>query len=104
MERQNLITYVYAPLTRPTNAFSKKAENHVHMVVLYTTWYNFAWLYKTLRCPSAMAAKLSDHLWSMKDVVALIDVRATKPNHPAAYKKALRKKFQLSQLLTIKPA
>lgn len=62
--------------TRPTNAFSKKAENHAHMVALYTTWYNFARQHKTLRCSPAMAAGLSKTLWSTEDVVALIDAQA----------------------------
>jgi len=65
--------------TRLTNAFSKKAENHAHMVALYTTWHNFARQHKTLRCSPAMAAGLSKTLWSMEDVVKLIDARTEAP-------------------------
>jgi hypothetical protein len=74
--------------TRLTNAFSKKVENHAHMVALYTVWYNFVRMHKTLRCSPAMAAGLSKTLWSMEDVIALIDARVTKPNRPAVYKKS----------------
>ena len=51
VERQNLTMRMsMRRFTRLTNAFSKKAENHAHMVALYTTWYNFARQYKALRC------------------------------------------------------
>ena len=49
VERQNLTMRRF---TRLTNAFSKKAENHAHMVALYTTWYNFVRQHKTLRVAS----------------------------------------------------
>ena len=89
VERQNLTMRMsMRRFTRLTNAFSKKAENHAHMVALYTTWYNFIRQHKTLRCSPAMAAGVSKILWSMEDVVALIDARAAKPNRPANYKKA----------------
>ena len=61
--------------TRLTNAFSKKAENHTYALALYFTFYNFVRMHKTLRYAPAMAAGLSDKLWSMEDVVALIDAR-----------------------------
>jgi IS1 family transposase len=62
--------------TRLTNAFSKKLENHGHMVALYALWYNFVRIHKTLRTSPAMAAGIESRLWSMEDVVALIDERA----------------------------
>ena len=63
--------------TRLTNAFSKKFENHVHMVSLYTVWYNFVKRHKTLKgITPAMAAGLSDTLWSMTDLAEMIDVEA----------------------------
>jgi hypothetical protein len=62
--------------TRLTNAFSKKLENHIHTVALYTLWYNFVRIHKTLRTSPAMAAGVSDRLWSMEDIVALIDEQA----------------------------
>jgi IS1 family transposase len=58
--------------TRLTNAFSKKFENHVHMVALYAVWYNFVKMHKTLRMTPAMAAGVSDKLWSMEDLARIM--------------------------------
>jgi hypothetical protein len=49
------------------------------MVALYTCWYNWVRIHTTLRVPSAMAAGLTDRLWSMEDVVALVDAREVAP-------------------------
>jgi hypothetical protein len=49
------------------------------MVVLYEVWCNFVRIHKTLRVPPAMAADVSHRLWSMDDVVALIDAAAPVP-------------------------
>lgn len=62
--------------TRLTNAFSKKLENHAHMVALYALWYNFVRVHKTLRVSPAMAAGIEKRLWSMEDVIALLDEQA----------------------------
>ena len=59
--------------TRLTNGFSKKAENHAHMVALYTVFYNWTKIHKTLRVTPAMAAGLADRVFDMADVVALIE-------------------------------
>ena len=64
--------------TRLTNAFSKKLTNHAHMVALYALWYNFVRIHKTLRTSPAMAAGIESRLWSMEDVVAMIDERSAK--------------------------
>src|SRR5438045_5612665 len=64
--------------TRLTNAFSKKLQNHEYMVALYALWYNFVRIHKTLRFTPAMAAGIEKRLWSMEDVVALIDARSAK--------------------------
>jgi hypothetical protein len=56
------------------------------MVALYTVWYNFVRIHKTLRVAPAMAAGLSNQLWSMEDVVALIDSRAEIPKTRGPYK------------------
>jgi len=61
------------PFTRLTNAFSKELQNHENMVALYALWYNFVRIHKTLRTSPAMAAGIEKRLWSMEDVVALID-------------------------------
>jgi IS1 family transposase len=79
VERSNLTMRMHMRrFTRLTNAFSKKVENHAHMVALYTVWYSFVRIHKTLRMSPAMAAGVSSKLWSMEDVVALIDARAEK--------------------------
>jgi len=72
--------------TRLTNAFSKKFENHMHMVAIYTVWYNFVRIHKTLKVTPAMAAGLSPILWSMEDVAALIDAGAPKLGKRGPYK------------------
>ena len=90
VERQNLTMRMsMRRFTRLTNGFSKKAESHADMVALYTVWYNFVRQHKTLRCSPAMAAGLSATLWSMEDVVKLIDARAAKPNRPTVYKERI---------------
>ena len=56
-----------------TNAFSKNIENHCRSLALYFIFYNFIRIHKTLKMTPAMAAGVSDRLWSMEDVVLLID-------------------------------
>jgi hypothetical protein len=74
--------------TRLTNAFSKKFENHMHMVALYTVWYNYVKQHKSLKGLSpAMAAGLSDTLWSVKDMAEMIDENLPKPGKRGPYKK-----------------
>jgi len=69
--------------TRLTNAFSKKLENHAHMVALYALWYNFVRVHKTLMSP-AMAAGIETQLWSMEDVARLCEPQA--PTRRGTYK------------------
>jgi hypothetical protein len=64
---------VYARFTRLTNAFSKKVENHAAAVALHFIHYNFARIHKTLRITPAMAAGLSDHVWSYEEIAALAE-------------------------------
>jgi IS1 family transposase len=74
VERQNLTMRMHMRrYTRLTNAFSRKFENHCHMVALYTHWYNWIRIHKSLRVTPAMAAGLTDKLMEMEDVVRLID-------------------------------
>ncbi len=87
-ERDNLtMRMAMRRFTRLTNAFSKKFENHVHMVALYTVWYNFARIHKTLRITPAMAAGITDTLRDMEWIVSLIDERAPKLGRRGGYKK-----------------
>ena len=71
---------------RLTNAFSKKFENHTHMVALYTVWYNYVRQHKTHRLSPAMAAGISDKLWSMSDLAEMIDARLPKLGKRGPYK------------------
>jgi IS1 family transposase len=88
VERQNLTMRMHMRrFTRLTNGFSKKFENHMHMVALYTVWYNFVRIHKTLRVTPAMAAGLTDRLWSMEEIAELIDAAAEKPGKRGPYKK-----------------
>jgi IS1 family transposase len=88
VERQNLTMRMHMRrFTRLTNAFSKKFMSHVHMVALYTVWYNWVRIHKSLRVTPAMAAGLTGSLMSMEDVVALIDAREGAPKKRGPYKK-----------------
>ncbi len=73
--------------TRLTNAFSKKFENHVHMVALYTVFYNWTRIHKSLRVTPAMEAGITDHLWTMEEIAEMIDATLPKPGRPKTYKK-----------------
>ncbi|MFY9292276.1 MAG: IS1 family transposase [Methylorubrum rhodinum] len=87
-ERQNLTMRMQMRrFTRLTNAFSKKFENHAHMVALYTVWYNFVKLHKKHRMSPAMAAGVSDRLWSMEDVAALVEAAEPKPEKRGPYRR-----------------
>jgi hypothetical protein len=59
--------------TRLTNAFSKKVENHAAAVALYAMHYNFCRVHQTLRVTPAMAAGLTDRVWSLPELVGLLD-------------------------------
>jgi IS1 family transposase len=77
VERQNLTMRMsMRRFTRLTNAFSKKVENHVLALSLYFMYYNFARTHKTLANPypttPAMAAKLTNRIWTIEDIVKLI--------------------------------
>lgn len=73
--------------TRLTNAFSKRLANHCHALALYFVWYNFVRIHKTLLVTPAMAAGVTDKLWDMKDIAALIDTNSPSPKKRGPYKK-----------------
>jgi IS1 family transposase len=73
-ERQNLSMRMgMRRFTRLTNAFSKKVENHGHAIAIYFMHYNFVRIHSTLRVTPAMAAGVTDTLWSLEDVVRVVD-------------------------------
>lgn len=88
VERQNLTMRMsMRRFTRLTNAFSKKLENHIHALALYFVFYNFTRIHKTLKMSPAMAAGITDTLWSLDDVIAKIDEMAPPPAKRGPYKK-----------------
>jgi len=70
VERQNLTMRMQIRrLTRLTNAFSKKRVNLWAALALYFAWYNFCRTHRTIRCTPAMEAGISDHIWSVKELM-----------------------------------
>ena len=93
VERQNLTMRMQMRrFTRLTNAFSKKGLPHQHAIALYFTFYNFVRIHRTLKVTPAMAAGVSKTLWSMEDVVALIDARAEPVKKRGPYEKRSTKR------------
>jgi len=89
VERQNLTMRMHMRrFTRLTNAFSKKVENHAYAVALHFVFYNFVRIHKTLRVTPAMAAGLTDRLWEISDIVALVEAQeaAEAPKQRGPYK------------------
>lgn len=86
VERQNLTMRMsMRRFTRLTNAFSKKVDNHMHAVALHFMYYNFGRIHKTLRVTPAMEAGVSDHVWSLEEIAALVPEPVVKKRGP--YKK-----------------
>jgi hypothetical protein len=74
VERQNLTMRMsMRRFTRLTNAFSKRIDNHRHAVALYFMYYNFCRIHQALRVTPAMEAGLSDHVWSLTELVGLLE-------------------------------
>ncbi len=73
-ERHNLTMRMsMRRFTRLTNAFSKKVDNLKAAVALHVMHYNFARIHQTLRVTPAMEARVSDHVWSIEEIVRLLD-------------------------------
>ena len=79
VERQNLTMRMsMRRFTRLTNGFSKKLENHMAALALYFMYYNFVRIHQTLRVTPAMAAGVTSKLWSVYDIVNLIEARESR--------------------------
>ena len=73
-ERQNLnMRMGMRRFTRLTNAFSKKCENHEHMIGLYYAFYNFCRVHQTPKTTPAVAAGLADRTWSVQELLRKIE-------------------------------
>jgi hypothetical protein len=78
VERANLTMRMnMRRFTRLTNGFSRKIENHAAAVALHFMFYNFARPHQSLKNPyprtPAMAAGVADHIWSLREIAALLD-------------------------------
>src|SRR5207247_4600092 len=74
VERQNLTMRMsMRRFTRLTNGFSKKLENHGHAIAIHYMYYNFGRIHQSLRVTPAMEAGISDHVWSIEEIVGLLD-------------------------------
>ncbi|MGA3327066.1 MAG: IS1 family transposase [Terriglobia bacterium] len=70
VERQNLsIRMSMRRMTRLTNAYSKKWENLKAAYALWFAYYNFSRVHMTLRCTPAMEAKITDHIWTISELL-----------------------------------
>jgi IS1 family transposase len=79
VERSNLSMRMgMRRFTRLTNGHSKKVENHGHQVALYFMHYNFCRVHSSLRVTPAMEAGLTDHVWTLDELCALLPLK--KPN------------------------
>jgi IS1 family transposase len=78
IERQNLTMRMHMRrFTRLTNGFSKKVEMHGHSVALHFMYYNFCKIHQSLRVTPAMETGLVDHVWSLEELVGLLNVCPT---------------------------
>jgi len=74
IERQNLTMRMsMRRFTRLTNGFSKKVENHEAAIALHYMFYNFGRIHQTLRCTPAMEAGISNHVWELEEIIALLE-------------------------------
>ncbi len=88
VERQNLSMRMgMRRFTRLTNGFSKKIENHIYAVALFYMHYNFCRIHKTLRCTPAMEAGITNHVWSVEEIAALLPEPKSIPRGPYKKKK-----------------
>lgn len=93
VERQNLTMRMsMRRYTRLTNAFSKKVENHEAMTSLHFTYYNLCRVHQTIRVTPAMESGLTDHVWTVEELVGLLEAKevesiGTEENKRGPYKK-----------------
>ncbi|MCH8888302.1 MAG: IS1 family transposase [SAR324 cluster bacterium] len=90
IERSNLtVRMMNRRFTRLTNAFSKKMANHEHSFSLFAMHYNFCRIHKTLKVTPAMEAGVTDHVWSLEEMVEMIEAMELKSAKRGPYKKRI---------------
>jgi len=93
VERQNLTMRMsMRRFTRLTNAFSKKVENLAAAVSLHFAYYNYCRVHKTLGTTPAVAAGVTDHVWTIRELIALLDAAESTPVKRGPYKKTREKR------------
>jgi hypothetical protein len=71
IERNNLnISTFVRRMPRLTNGYSMKWENHEAAMALYFVCYNFCWNHSTLKATPAMAAGLTNHRWTLEELLS----------------------------------
>ena len=79
IERHNLtVRMANRRFTRLTNGFSKKVENHAAQIAIFMTVYNFNRKHMTLSTTPAVKAGIADHIWSIEEIIGLLETREQK--------------------------
>ena len=100
VERQNLTMRMsMRRFTRLTNAFSKKIENLTAAVSLHFAYYNFCRVHKTLGTTPAVAAGITDHVWKLHELIALLEEAERVPVRRGSYNKTrqVRRQAEISE-------
>lgn len=82
--------------TRLTNAFSKKVENLAAAVSLHFAYYNFCRVHQTLDTTPAVAAGITDHTWTLNELIGLLEAAEAVPVKRGSYRKTREAKDELS--------
>jgi IS1 family transposase len=90
VERQNLTMRMsMRRFTRLTNALSKKLENHAYAVALHFMYCNYVRIHQTLRVTPAMESGLSDHAWTIEEMLQVMNAMMPKPAKRGPYKERI---------------
>lgn len=105
VERQNLTMRMsIRRFTRLTNAFSKKVENDAAAVSLHFAHYNFCRVHQSLNGQTpAMAAGVTDHVWTLDELIALLEAAERVPVKRGSYRKT-RERREAQRAAEVKPA
>jgi IS1 family transposase len=97
VERQNLTMRMsMRRFTRLTNAFSKKVENLAAAVSLHFAYYNFCRVHKTLGTTPAVAAGVADHVWTLAELIGLLEAAEQTPIRRGSYTKTRQVRHEIS--------